>query len=298
MKCIMSRAILRYDDFSALTNADLERRLLEIVAKRDARIVVSIVPFAPEVDWPLRGPIHLRALPHEKAALLKEFMPGVVEIALHGYCHQSISRASQMVEFGNRIPLDFQVARLRDAKHYLEDLFGEELQVFVPPFNAYGASLISALRETGFQALSGDAAFGPIRPCLAYIPATVSLHHVEASLRTASHDGESLVCLLIHEHDFEECGSLAASANLSEFSRLLDALTEGGARWIGFKDCLLEGDWGPERARANQKLRETMKSPFRHLLRRGTGCVYWSQEEARRRLRTLRFFDFSIWKSH
>ena len=68
----MTSVVLRYDDFSEFTDTALERTLLQIVAEHGARVVVSVVPFAPETNWAPRGPIRLRPLSQEKAALLRE----------------------------------------------------------------------------------------------------------------------------------------------------------------------------------------------------------------------------------
>jgi hypothetical protein len=285
----MPSILLRYDDYSALGATELERRLFETVAACDAKMVVSIIPFIADVVWNPRGPIRLRPLPPEKADILRRFNPQHLAVALHGYCHQAISRTSGMTEFGDRIPREQQLARLLDGKAYLEDLLNVELKTFVPPWNEYGASTIAALEESGFCNLSGDAAFGPLTAGLTYIPATCSLAELPRALRLAAKDSASLVCVLIHEYDFKESGSSKAVFDMTQFEGILRTAKAEGAQWVGFNECAQAGDWGAERARANQELRQAMKSPFRRLLPRATGCVYWSTRLARRYAKVLEF---------
>ncbi len=117
----MTKILLRYDDYSAISNTDIERQLFEAVAKRGMNLIVAVVPFVAGIEWQLRGPIPLHPLPPDKIALFKEFS-AYLEPVLHGYAHQTVSRYSGLSEFNHAIPASQQVARLQDAKSYLEDV--------------------------------------------------------------------------------------------------------------------------------------------------------------------------------
>lgn len=278
-------AILRFDDYSAESDTALEGRILDVVANAGTRIVISVVPFIAELDWQLRGPIKLRALPKDKIALLKAFLPQTVEIALHGYCHQAISRTLGLSEFGDSIPFERQVQRLKDGKHWLEDQFGVPIRTFVPPWNMYGVSTLRAVIEAEFQTVSADVARGPIERGLAYVPATCSVHDFQQAARLGTRTDGALTCALLHEYDFASVGRPDAFFSLGDLKNLcLDASI---TKWSITRDYSMN-DAGYDRALLNQELRGTLQSSIRRLFPRHLGHVYWPVESASAKLRQVR----------
>lgn len=284
----MTKIILRYDDYSATSNGDIERQLFEAVAERDIKLIVSIVPFVAGMEWQLRGPIPLLPLSPEKVALFKEFS-AYLEPVLHGYSHQTVSRYSGLSEFNHAIPSNIQVARLQDGKAYLEDILGVRITTFVPPWNAYTDITLDALKKTGFEMVSGDALFGALCANLAFIPSTCLLSEIPASLAAAREDAGALIAVLFHEYDFIESGSPQASISTDEFRRILDGIVLQDVQFANFHDCSIGFDM--QRAKANQYLHENLQSSFRILLKRGSRGVYWSTEVAIRKGRFLSFFN-------
>ena len=279
------QAILRFDDYSAESDTALERRILDVIANAGRRIVVSVVPFIAEINWQLRGPIELRALPRDKIALLKTFVPQTVEIALHGYCHQAISRTSGLSEFGDSISFERQVQRLKDGKHWLEDHFGVPIQTFVPPWNMYGVSTLQAAIEAEFHTVSADAASGPVKHGLAYVPATCSVHELRGAARLGTKTDGALTCALLHEFDFSSTGRPDSLCSLSDLKTLcLDASIK---KWSTTGDYSTK-ESGYERAMLNQELRRTLHSPIRRLFPRHTGHIYWPLESVRAKLKQVR----------
>jgi hypothetical protein len=161
------------------------------------------------------------------------------------------------------------------------------LRVFVPPWNAYGSNTLAALQAAGIEIVSGDAASGPLAPGIKFIPSTCQMGEVAKALDAAKTDTEALVCVLIHEYDFIEGGNQRAYLDVKSFGCLLDRAQTKDAQWIHFSDYLESEDLKEERARANQTLREAMKSPFRHILKPGTRGVYWSTDVASRKQRIM-----------
>ncbi len=284
----MTKILLRYDDYSAASNTVLEKRLFEMAAELRLKLNVSIVPFVAGVQWPLRGPIPLLALPPDKIELFKKFSL-VLEPVLHGYAHQTVSRFSGLSEFSYALPLNVQVDRLRDGKYFLGTALGASINTFVPPWNAYTSSTLIALQQSGFQLLSGDVSFGPLCPELAFIPSTCQIPEILAALSAAREDSDACITMLFHEYDFFESGSPHAVISIEDFGRLLDRIARQDVKFVCLSDCAVGFDM--ERAKVNQKLREAMKSPFRKLMKKGTGGVYWSTDVARRKLRFLSFFN-------
>jgi hypothetical protein len=284
----MTPILFRYDDYSAISNADIERRIFDAVAKRGIRLSVAIVPFVAGMEWQLRGPIPLFPLSAEKIALFKEFS-AYLEPVLHGYAHQTVSRYSGLSEFNHAIPFDIQLARLQDGKSYLEDTLGVKITTFVPPWNAYTDVTLDALKKTGFEAISGDALFGPLCAELAYIPSTCSLSEMQNSLAAAKEDPSAFINVLFHEYDFMESRSQQASITIEEFEHILDRTVLQDVKFTNFSDCLTGFDM--QRAKANQELRDALQSPFRKLMKRGNRGVYWSSDVANRKARLLSFFN-------
>jgi peptidoglycan/xylan/chitin deacetylase (PgdA/CDA1 family) len=283
----MINALLRYDDYSAISDTALERQVLEAVAGAGLRIVISVIPFVADLEWKLRGPIGLRPLPPDKVELLKEFVPQKAEVALHGYAHQALGRISGMTEFGGRVAAGQQLARLRDGKAYLEDQLGDRVKAFVPPWNDYGIATVAAIREAGFDVLSGDAAHGPVEEGMAYIPCTCALPRLGPALKAAATDAKAFVCVLLHEYDFEESRSPAARISLRSLEEALRHSRQT-SQWLRFQECLAMDAWTAERARLNQELRRALRSPLRHFSSSATADVYWSNQMVRRKLRFLR----------
>lgn len=281
--------IVRFDDYSAISNTALERKLFEAVAEADQKIVVSVVPFIAGMEWEPRGPIPLLPLPAAKTALLKQFICHV-EVALHGYCHQAVSRTSGLSEFGDAISIGQQLARLSDAKHWLEDQLGTGVETFVPPWNTYGTTTLEAVRQAGFKVLSAEAGFGPFAPGLSYVPVTCSIDQLAGAAELAQKDQGSLACALLHEYDFRESGVRGARLSLEQF-RAHCSRGNGAPGWSWVKESGT-GDTGHERARVNQELRAALNSRLRRLLSSHTDHVYWTTSAASAKLRFLRSLRF------
>ena len=272
----MVRCILRFDDFCALTSTKIESRFLETVAECGAKVMMSVVPFVADTEWELRGPIPLRPLPRDKANLLKKFVPRHAEVAMHGYSHQTVTRWSQLFEFGDSVGPQRQIDRLQDGRAFLEDLFQTKVETFVPPWNEYGRTTLAALEETGFKVLSGSAEFGSAEGNLAFMPVCCELGQLETALAVAAPDPDAVVCVVIHEYDFQESGSPRARTDLAGLRKLLTKVSRHGLMWSGFSDSVSAGDWSGTRLLKNQQLRRDMESFGCWGLHPNTGSVYWS----------------------
>jgi len=294
---IPARAVLRYDDFCALSNTKVEQRLLEIVAEQGAKVVMAVVPFVADTEWELRGPIPLRPLSREKANLLKEFMPHHAEVALHGYSHQTVTRWSHLYEFGDRVQQKRQLDRLRDGRAFLEDLFGVNVQSFVPPWNEYSRSTLGALEEAGFRILSGQLGLGLSEGNLDFIPGCCAPDRFKSTVVTARTDPQAMVCLVLHEYDFKESGWAQASMDFGALAGLLEACGGQRVQWAGFEGCRASGEWSDRRLEANRELRRAMASPARRLLPRDVTGVYWSTAEAARKMKFLHAWNPRRWLS-
>jgi Uncharacterized protein conserved in bacteria (DUF2334) len=284
----MTQILLRYDDYSTISNLAIERELFEAVSRAGARLSVAIVPFVADVNWGLRGPIPLMPLSAEKVSLFKEYAH-CLEPLLHGYAHQTVSRWSGLSEFNHAITLEVQVARLADAKAFLESQLGVAVKTFVPPWNTYTAETLEALKRTGFECLSGANGHGAVCENLFFVPGTCSLTELPAAMQAASQDAQALVPVLFHEYDFKESKSPLGHMTIRDLEQLLNRAVAHGGHFIDFAACRQGFD--KERALANQSLDRAMASPFRKLFKRGTRSVYWNAELAQRKMRTIAWLN-------
>src|SRR4051794_37063630 len=93
------RVVFRYDDCSARSSLDLERRFVRAFADCGAQVTLGVIPFVCERDFHDRRPQRTLPLSAEKVGVLRQAVAdGHVEIALHGYSHQrwSAAQASEL----------------------------------------------------------------------------------------------------------------------------------------------------------------------------------------------------------
>lgn len=223
-KCI--HVVFRFDDYSALSATAAELRIIEEFRKNGSTVTFSVIPFICEGDSHDPSPRVLVALTPEKGAILKRGVEeGVLDIALHGYSHQTID-AGQMKEFAG---LDFhiQLERLARGKALLEKTIGVPVTTFVPPWNQYDPDTLRALEKTGFSTLSADMNGPmPLDAELNYLPFTCGLTRLREALleaRASSHI-RPIVVVLFHQYDFKEINEKRGKITFQEFSHLLSWL--------------------------------------------------------------------------
>ena len=134
--------VFRYDDYSAKSPTEFERKLFASFQRVRACVSVGVIPFVCESDSHDPKPQKLLPLPEEKIELLKKATrEGHVEVALHGYSHQTLS-AIRHAEFEGHSYQEL-LRRIMEGKQSLEQAVGEKVQVFIPPWNRYN------LRQSG-----------------------------------------------------------------------------------------------------------------------------------------------------
>ncbi len=175
--------ILRNDDPSAVCNPAHERRILELFERYQIPQGVAVIPHV--VDDPHDDRMTTYHPLHENpamVALLREYhAKGLIEIAQHGFTHQTNrfrptlfyappypdgvvpfpghvkpwlpyapAHPDGYSEF-NGLPLADQRDKIIQGKRYLEGLFRTELQTFVFPWNSLSQPSLEILREVGFR---------------------------------------------------------------------------------------------------------------------------------------------------
>lgn len=259
--------VFRYDDFSAASQTELEKELLDEMGRHGASLIVGVIPFICQDVNDLRTQ-KLSPLSIEKGDILRNASSkGVARIAQHGFSHQTRRLGKPgdygvLTEFAGLAP-DIQLERIDRGKALLERLTGERVTWFVPPWNSYDSNTLTVLKNLRFEVVSA-AAFGPITPDapMRFLPATCPIWGLKEAIAQAKESGdkELVVVVLFHQYDFHEAKSKSAipsKLNLYEFRQLLDWLVaqEGVETWNTQSDQLKLADLSSERFRAFSDLR-------------------------------------------
>lgn len=220
--------VFRYDDCSAVSSLDLERRLVDVFADLGASITLAVIPHVCAGGFRDAGPQTYLPLPDAKRAFLQSAAAaGAIELALHGWHHQART-AGVRSEFEG-LPADEQRRRIALGVESLASVAGGTLTTFVPPWNAYDEHTIAALEGAGFRCLSGSLR-GPFPSgsTLAFLPYSCWLKSVPnavAAMRLMPR-AESVLVIMLHDFDFVESRHADAWITIAEFRTLVGALRQ------------------------------------------------------------------------
>jgi peptidoglycan/xylan/chitin deacetylase (PgdA/CDA1 family) len=213
----------RFDDYSSRSSTDLELKIIDAFRKNEACITFSVIPFVCDRDIHDPSPQDSVPLTPEKGDILRAgYNSGILDIALHGYSHQT-NHDKYMREFSG---LDYksQLERLKKGKEFLEDMIGVPVTTFVPPWNNYDLNTLQALEELGFSTLSADKDGEATEDSkLNYLPASSDLLHLRDAVKAerTSADVSPVIVVLFHEYDFKEIDEKRGRITYPEFSDLL-----------------------------------------------------------------------------
>ena len=216
--------VFRLDDYSARSSTELEQKIIDDFRAIGASITFGVIPFiiSDDVHDPSFQPIvPLSAL---KADILRKgHEDGTLDIALHGYSHQT-TRFGKYTEFSD-IDYNIQIEKLGKGKKYIENIIGGSVNVFIPPWNSYDSNTLRALKKLNFSAISASLNGGALKNSkLKFLPATTNISGVRDAIVSArrSSDIRPLIVVLFHLYDFVETDEEQGSLSFKEFSDLLN----------------------------------------------------------------------------
>ena len=218
--------VFRMDDYSARSATDMELRVIDLFRNKDLSITFGVIPFECAGDLNDPSPQDVLRLPAGKGDILRTaFEEGVVDVALHGYSHQTINE-NEKTEFSG---LDYpsQVERIAKGKKLLEGMIDAPVTTFVPPWNEYDRNTLRALEDLGFSTLSaGWKGVATKESKIRFMPATCSLPNLRDAIDAArnSSDEQPLIVVLFHLYDFKEMNEKLGNTSLQELSDLLNYL--------------------------------------------------------------------------
>lgn len=217
----------RYDDFSERSPTELEEAVIGLFRRLRLALTIGIIPYQ-------RGNSgQLEPIGAEKAALVRiPASAGAVEVALHGYSHESAAkdRWGRDTEFSG-VPYATQRQRLSQGRGLLEERTGATIHTFIPPWNSYDRATLTALAELGFRTLSaGRTGELDLRSELAFLPATARLADLRATAELGRSEGSGPIpiVVLFHDYDFVERDQRWGQLSFQEFATTLE--------WVAVQD--------------------------------------------------------------
>ena len=195
--------IFRYDDASATTSSSIETKILSLFSKHNLPLTFAIIPYRCTGKTTDINNTEVFTYPQNKANLLKKYIEnGTLEVALHGYSHQTIS-TTEWTEFKN-VPYEEQLEKLTKGKKLLESFFGENIYSFVPPYNTYDLNTLKALKTLNIHTISADMqGIHPKNSPLTFLSYTTTLDTLASEIKkTLSYNiKESFIVVMFHQYN-------------------------------------------------------------------------------------------------
>ena len=220
--------IFRYDDFSAVSRTDFELSILEICRKNHIKFTFAVIPSIVEGDIHEPGTRKLIPLSEEKAEILKNGVDqGLIDIALHGYSHQT-NNSAHFSEFAG-LDYHLQLQKIIDGKNILENITNSQIKIFAPPWNSYDTNTLSALEKSGFSVLTAGRDGTMLKNTkLKIVPSTCSLRRLRSAVqdaRTKTSINQPIIVVLFHEFEIIDIDKERGIISFQEFSDLISWLS-------------------------------------------------------------------------
>jgi peptidoglycan/xylan/chitin deacetylase (PgdA/CDA1 family) len=252
--------VFRFDDYSAKSNTRLELDIIETFRKNNMAFTIGVIPFIGAGNLLDPTPQENIPLGEEKGDILKNASKqGIVEVALHGYSHQSHSAEYIGSEFKG-LAVEQQKDKIIKGRKYLEKVSDTAITTFVPPWNHYDANTLKVLDELEFGNLSADMfGKGNKTTAIQFLPNSCGLLELKGAIKAAreSSDTESIIVALFHEYDFIESNNNDGILDFEVFSELIewvDEQTDVTVFTIDQMTSHVSKDYLIDKFRVNQKI--------------------------------------------
>jgi hypothetical protein len=219
--------VFRYDDYSSQSSTDLETRIFQDFVRFQMPLVVGIIPFVASSNK--RDPSHQELVPltEEKTALLQSYIDsGTVIPSLHGYSHQTVINDLTSIKSEFRgLSYQEQLIKIEKGKKFLEDRLGQDINIFVPPWNIYDRNTLKVVEELGFTTISAGLHSTPDKDSnLKFLPETENLSNLRSVIKNARQVSSSPVVILVlfHDYDFLEIDKDLGKMFYKQFQALLE----------------------------------------------------------------------------
>lgn len=222
--------VFLYDDVSSRSPIDIEAKLIDTFQHHNISCTFAVVPYVCAGEWRDSRPQDVIPLTPAKVDMMKAAVhTGVVEVILHGYSHQTISKDGdhEHTEFSG---LDYhgQEKKIRAGKTYLEGILETPLRTFYPTWNSYNINTIEALQKLQFKTIFGME-YGEIKGAstLKFLPFTCDVRYLRDAVRSARRipDDQSVVVVLVRSSDLRGTNAQTGKPRYQEFEQLLAWVT-------------------------------------------------------------------------
>ena len=236
--------VFRFDDPSADSDSELEFKVIDAFREHNASVTFGVIPFICAGDVHDTSPQDVIPLGPKKGKLLgKAVEEGVLDIAMHGYSHQTrISDVKHRTEFRG-LDYDSQFEKLSKGKKLLEEMTKAPISAFIPPWNQYDLNTLKALEKLGFSTLSAAIdGKAPDSSGLNFMPFTCRIPEVREAVSRArtSSDRQPLIIVMFHSYDFSEHGQ-KGRVTFGEFYKLLGWLgSQNDVRFLSISQAAKE----------------------------------------------------------
>ncbi len=219
----MIRLAIRFDDPSATSNRALEQGIFAAAEAAGMPITVGVIPFRRRAE-------ELIPLTQDRAThLIDAQNAGIIEVALHGYCHETVRGEQQPPSEFMGLDVATQIERIREGRDLLAATFGCPVTGFVPPWNTFDLATVQALTKLEFRYISAGMDLpAECDSSLTYLPRTCQI----ASLAQTINEVEKfttfdpVVIAVMHHYDFVESGIANAQTDLKRFGHILQTLMQ------------------------------------------------------------------------
>lgn len=251
--------VFRLDDYSARSSLDMELKVIDLFRKNKASITFGVIPCLCARDVYDPTPQESLCLGETKGEVLKAAAAeGVVEIALHGYAHQT-NNVKRHTEFAG---LDYrrQVEKIAAGRALLEKLTGAKITTFIPPWNQYDGDTLRALEELGFANISASLSQEVIAGSrLRFLPETCDLLRLRRAFSAAKKSlmSQPVIAVAFHLFEILEVDKERGRISFGELSELVNWLGQAAdVRLMSVdKAAIVIRDFGAERFLLNRRLR-------------------------------------------
>jgi predicted deacetylase len=258
------KVLLRFDDISVKSDAQLEKKLFDTVEYAGGQILIGVIPFPDLDNCESISENTTPGVSFEKSKI--ESIAGfgkrrVLEVALHG-CNHRINQGETELA---KLSLSAQKDLLEYGRRYLQSTLNLPIRFFIPTANKYNLNTIAALAEDNFEGISAGISnildnSLPIK----MVPGTTYPQNMRKRLSEAISKGvkNGYMVIVMHSYDFVESKSelpLFRHGHEADFKITIEHL-QRDLLWINHNNQLMlskwdeirvEEDFSPNRMRAN-----------------------------------------------
>ena len=186
--------IFRYDDFKLQPSA-IQDSLTNLFAEVRIPLHVAIIPFSKD-STPILDEAYFQN------NVKPYFEKGILQIALHGFCHKGETRNGEFLDKN----YEEQLHALKNGSHLLDSIFCSHIHIFIPPWNRYNQITQDILSDLEFNIISGDIADSRFvyDSRFQYYPEGIDHPSKLPEILRLNAKRAGLIVCMFHEYDFNE----------------------------------------------------------------------------------------------